>query len=145
MNRSLLLRIAAGLALVTCVSHTIGTFMPIPAEQTQMLSTIDVMKATLIPMPIGSPRNYMEILDGNNICTSVLLALCAMLLFSMAGSPKGRETDRVILITSLALAIVAMVSIRYFFPVPAAFTGLAALLALVARSRDFDGGRRPHA
>ncbi len=54
MSRPLLLRIAAALSLITAVGHTIGTFMPVPPEQAQMHATIATMKATLVPMPVGS-------------------------------------------------------------------------------------------
>jgi hypothetical protein len=77
----------------------------------------------------------MEILDGNNICTSLFLALCAALLLVVARAGKEREVDRVIAFVAVALAGVSIVSLRYFFPVPALFTGLAAVLALLARGR----------
>lgn len=134
MKRPLLLRIAATFSLITAVGHTFGTFMPIPPEQAQMLATVATMKATLVPMPIGSARSYMQILDGNNLCTSLLLLLCASLLFCIAGAAKERVADRVVLLTSLALAGVALISFVYFFPIPGVFTGLAAALGLVARA-----------
>jgi hypothetical protein len=135
LSRPLLLRIAAALSLITCVGHTVGTFMPVPAEQAQMHATIATMKATMVPMPVGAARSYMEILDGNNICTSLFLALCAALLLVVARAGKEREVDRVIAFVAVALAGVSIVSLRYFFPVPALFTGLAAVLALLARGR----------
>ena len=136
LNRPLLLRIAAALSLITSVGHTIGTFMPVPVEQAQMHATIATMKATMVPMPVGTARSYIEILDGNNICTSLFLVLCAALLFSVARAGKERVVDRVIALTALALAGISIISFRYFFPVPAVFTGLAAVLALLACARD---------
>jgi CHASE2 domain-containing sensor protein len=123
------------LSLITCVGHTIGTFMPVPAEQAEMHATIATMKATMVPMPVGAARSYMEILDGNNICTSLLLALCAALLLSVARAEKEHVVDRVIALTALALVGISLLSFRYFFPVPGVFTGLAAVLALLARAR----------
>jgi drug/metabolite transporter (DMT)-like permease len=41
----------------------------------------------------------------------------------------------VIALVAFALAGIAIISFRYFFPVPGVFTGLAAVLAWVARSR----------
>lgn len=109
--------------------------MPVPAEQVQMHATIATMKATLVPMPVGSARSYMEILDGNNICTSVFLLLCAALLFTLSRAESERVTNRVIALTALGLAAISALSFRYFFPVPGVFTALAAVLAFVARSR----------
>jgi hypothetical protein len=134
MKRSLLLRIAATLSLITAAGHTVGTFMPIPPEQTQMHATVATMKATMVPMPVGSAKSCMQILDGNNLCTSLLLVLCAALLFSIATAPR-EPTDRVVLLTALALGGISALSFVYFFPVPGVFTGVAAILALVARSR----------
>lgn len=73
MSRALLIRIAATLSLITCMGHAIGTFMAVPPDQTAMHATIATMKATLVPMPVGAARIYMQILDGNNICTAVFL------------------------------------------------------------------------
>jgi hypothetical protein len=132
MKRRLLLRIAASLSLLTFVGHTIGTFMPVPPEQTQMHATIATMKATMVPMPIGAARSYMQILDGNNICTSLFLLLCAALLFAVASAEKGKVVDRVITVTAVALVGISVISFIYFFPAPGVFTGLAAVLALSA-------------
>jgi hypothetical protein len=127
-----LLRIAATFSLITAAGHIFGTFMPVPPEQTQMHATIAIMKATLVPMPVGAARSYMQILDGNNLCTSLLLLLCGALLFAIAGAVKAQVVDRVVLLTAAALAGVSLLSFVYFFPVPGVFTALAALLALVA-------------
>jgi hypothetical protein len=66
MNPKLLLRVAGSLCLVTAIAHLVGTLMKIPAEQVEMLQTVETMKQTLIPMPVGPARSYMDILDGNN-------------------------------------------------------------------------------
>lgn len=139
MRRSLLLRISATLSLITAVGHTIGTFMPIPPEQTEMRATVETMKATLVPMPIGPAQSYMDILDGNNICTSILLLACAALLFGVAKARKEQFVDRVLLVTALALAGVSLISFVYFFPVPGVFTATGAILALAARGREVVG------
>lgn len=135
MSRPLLLRIAASLSLLTAVGHTIATFMEVPPEQTQVLATIATMKATLVPMPVGSARSITEILDGNNLCTSLLLLLSGALLLSVASAAKEKVVDGVILLTALALVGVSVISFIYFFPVPTVFTGTAAVMAFVARLR----------
>jgi hypothetical protein len=135
LSRPLFLRIAAALSFLTATGHTIGTFMPVPPEQTRMHATIATMKATLIPMPVGSAKSYMDVLDGNNLCTSLFLLLCGALLLSVATAAKERAVDRVVLLTALALAGVSGISFVYFFPVPAVFTGTAAVLAFFARLR----------
>ena len=136
MSRAHLVRIAATLCLVTGAGHVVGTFMAVPPGQTDMHAAIATMKATRVPMPVGTPRTYMQILDGNNLCTAVLLLLAAALLFAIAGPPDAPATDRVLVVTSVALAAFSVISSFYFFPVPAVFTGVAAVLCLVARSRS---------
>ncbi len=135
MSRPFLIRIAATLATITCLGHTIGTFMTVPPEQTAMHATIATMKATMVPMPVGGARSYMQILDGNNVCTALFLLLCAVLLFAVSGLPSAPATDRVLFITAVALAAFAVISVIYFFPVPTVFTGIAAVLGIIARSR----------
>jgi hypothetical protein len=135
MRRSLLLRASATLALITCVGHTVGIFLPIPAEQVEMHATIAVMKTTMIPMPVGQPRSYLQILDGNNFCTSLLLLLLAAQLFAISGAPGGESSNKVVLISALALGALAAISARYFFPVPTLLTALAAALSILALTR----------
>lgn len=132
MNRPLLIRIAATLALVTATGHIVGTLMPIPADQTTMLATVATMQATLVPMPLGASRTYMQILDGNNFCTTLLLLLCAAQLFAIAGAPRQPPNNRLLVITAVALGGFAIISGLYFFPVPTALTAVAAALTLRA-------------
>ena len=135
MSRSLLVRIAAVLALVTGMAHLAGTFMAVPVDQVAMHAAIATMKSTMVPMPVGPARSYMQILDGNNLCTALLLLVCAAQLFVLATAPGGRATDRQLLVTAIALAGFAMLSALYFFPVPTAMTALAALLTIIGRTR----------
>lgn len=135
MNRPLLIRIAATLVLITSLGHIIGTFMKVPPEQVAMHQTIAIMKATMIPMPVGAPRSYMQILDGNNLCTSLFLLLCGAQLFAISNLPNSPATNRTMVIITLGLTGFAVISAMYFFPVPTVFTGLAVILSVIARSR----------
>ena len=135
MNRTLLLRLAAALALVTCAGHLVGTFMTVPPEQVALHATLGAMKTTLVPMPVGAARSYLQILDGNNLGTSLLLLLCGVLLLAFSAEPNAPAGNRVVLITSLALGAFAVISGGHFFPVPTVLAGVAAVLGLVARFR----------
>ena len=136
MCRKLTLRIAAALVLITCLGHTVGTFMEVPFEQKAMRETIEIMKSTMVPMPVGQARSYMQILDGNNICTSLFLFVSGVLLLTVSAAPSSQVVNRVIFIVSLGLVGMAIISGIYFFPVPMILSGLAAILAWVACSRD---------
>ena len=93
----------------------------------------------MIPMPVGAARSYMQILDGNNLGTAVLLLLCAVQLFGIAGAPSSPVTNRVLLITALGLAAFSIISAMHFFPVPTVFTAIASAFSLVARTRSSTG------
>ena len=132
MRHALLIRIAATLALITFLGHLVGTLVPVPTEQTAMHATIASMKATMVPMPAGEARSYMQILDGNNFATCLLLLFCAVQLFAVAGLPVSPAKRRTLLVTSLAMSGFAILSAIFFFPVPAVLTGVAAVLCLWA-------------
>ena len=110
--------------------------MAIPEEQVAMRETVVAMKQTMIPMPVGSPRSYMQILDGNNLCTSLFLLFGGLLLLVLASAPKSPVSDRVTQLTALALAGFAILSALYFFPVPLILTGLASLLSFISLTRS---------
>ncbi len=129
--RKILLRIAAILVLFTCAGHTYGTFVPIPTEQTEMIKTLEQMKATMIPMPMGSPKSYSEILDGNNLSVAVYLLVTGLILLALSRNRPAVD-NAVLLITSGGLVLVAGLSAVYFFPLPAICTGVAAVLGFVA-------------
>jgi hypothetical protein len=133
MSCKWILRIAGVLCLMTSAAHLIGTLMEIPAEQVAMLQTVEMMKQTMIPMPVGEARSYMDVLNGNNYCTSILLLLCGWLLFIVAKNPHERLSRSIITIIAFCLLGFAIISGVYFFPVPTVFTGVAGVLALVAR------------
>ena len=135
MNSKHLLRSAGVLCLVTCAAHLAGTLMKIPSEQVEMLKTVATMKQTMIPMPVGSARSYMDILDGNNFCTSILLMLCGLELFIAAMHPEEGGARSVVTVVALCLAGFAIISAIYFFPVPAVLTGLASAFALLAQCK----------
>jgi len=141
MSRPGLIRIAAILCFLTGIAHTVGTFMDIPEEQVKMLETVETMKETMVPMPVGSDRSYMQILDGNNLCTSLFLFLCGTLVFLSAKAPVECASNRILFVIAISLAVFAVISVMYFFPVPAVLTGVAACLILFARTRGGVGER----
>ena len=129
----LLLRIAGSLALMTCLGHTAGTLMPIPPTQIEMVKTVAMMKATLVPMPVGKAQTYADIFLGNNIGMSLFLFVLGAGFFILSGNPSLDGNGRKFLVLiSLGALGVSVLSALFFFPLPAAFTGIAALLGLGA-------------
>jgi hypothetical protein len=130
---ALLLRIAGGLALFVCLGHTAGTFMPIPPEQTGVANAVTVMKATLVPMPVGKAQSYADIFLGNNISVSLYLLVTALGFFFLSGKEglagAGRKLS---VLLSLGMLGLCVISALFFFPLPAVCTGLAGILGIVA-------------
>ena len=136
MNKKLLLRIGAGLVLFTCIGHTFGTFMPIPKEEVEVMNTTNIMKETLVSMPIGKGKSYFDIFLGNNICVIVYLFVTGLSFISFSSSDNTDTSNRrMLLLHSLGLIAVAIVSGLYFFPLPAFCTGAAGVLGLVVYLR----------
>ncbi|MBX3723817.1 MAG: hypothetical protein KF713_18370 [Turneriella sp.] len=128
-----LLRTAGVLTLLTCLGHTAGTFMPIPAKEVEVVKAAAVMKATLVPMPVGKAQTYADIFLGNNIGMSVFLFVLGLGFFFFSGKDGLAGVGRRLLtLNSLGALAISVLSALFFFPVPAAFTGLAALLGLTA-------------
>ncbi len=136
MKRSTILTTAATLAFLTGLIHIVGTLMPVPLEQVEVMAAIETMKATLVPMPIGSAKSYMQILNGNNFGTALLLIVCAGQLIAVAKLPESHAVNRTIAVSALGLAGFALISLTHFFPIPAILTGLAAALCIVAVARE---------
>lgn len=135
MSRTRTILAATVLAALTGIVHLIGTLMPVPTEQTNVIAAIATMKDTMVPMPVGAARSYMQILNGNNFGTVLLLFVCAAQLAAVAKLPSGQASNRAILITAMGLVGFAVISMTHFFIVPALFTGIAAILCLIAYTR----------
>jgi hypothetical protein len=132
-STKLFLRVAGALTLFTCLGHTAGTFMPVPAAQVEVAKAVAVMKTTLVPMPVGKPQTYADIFLGNNIGMSLFLFILGVGFFILSGKGALDGVGRKLLIlNSLGVLGISVLSALFFFPVPAACTGIAALLALRA-------------
>ena len=124
MNKKILLRIAAGLVLFTCVGHTIGTFMPLPPEEVELVKGENAMKSALVPFPIGKSQSFFDILLGANLSLSVFLLITGLSFLFMEDN-TNTTNRKLLLLNSLGLVAIGIISAIYFFPVPAMCTGVA--------------------
>lgn len=130
------LRIAAVLVLLTGLAHTAGTFMPIPPEQTEVANAVQVMKSTLVPMPVGQKQSYADIFLGTNLIVSLFLLVSAFSFWSGAlADYDSLSARRSLIMHAVSMLTFAVVSAMFFFPVPAIFTAIAGMLALWAAKR----------
>ena len=130
MNKKILLRIAAGLVLFTCVGHTIGTFMPLPPEEVELVKVENAMKSALVPFPIGKSQSFFDILLGANLSLSVFLLITGLSFLFMEDN-TNTTNRKLLLLNSLGLVAIGIISAIYFFPVPAMCTGVAGILGCV--------------
>ena len=126
-----LLYVASGFTLFTFLGHTAGQFMPIPPDQTQRLQVFEVMQKPVIIMPMGGTKSFAEFLSGANLSLSVYLLVTGICLFLFAKNYTSQQRPQLFL-HSLGLAMVALISARYFFPLPAICLGVAAILGFVS-------------
>jgi hypothetical protein len=132
LSKKILLRIAGVLVLFTFAGHTFGHFAPIPPDQTDMLRTIEIMKQTMIPMPIGEAKSFLQVKDGANLSVSIFLLISGILFFILSGTETSAKDKSITLVVSLGMLGIAILSVIYFFPMPAACTGLAALFGILS-------------
>jgi hypothetical protein len=132
-NGPLFLRIGGALLLFTFLGHTMGTFMEIPPEQTAVANAANVMTQTLVPMPVGPARSYADIFLGTNLAVSLYLLIAAIsfLMFAQPGGLEGAGR-KLLALTSVGVAAFGVISLLYFFPIPAACGGLAAVAGFIA-------------
>jgi len=128
-----LLGTAAFFTLVTCAGHTMGTFMPVPPEQADVVAGLEVMQRTMVPMPVGAARSFATLLDGNSIGLSIWMLVSGLMFIAAA---RAARPDKVSLaLNSAGMGALALLSAFYFFPVPAACLAVAAVAGGVAAVR----------
>jgi hypothetical protein len=130
MSQKIFLRVAAVLSLFTCLGHTVGTFMSIPAEQTAHIQVYEAMQRPVVPMPIGPVRSYAELFLGTNVCVSLLLLLIGGSLWVLSKNPSSMRV--LVILNGGALLAICGTSAAYFFPLPAICTGLGGVLAFLS-------------
>lgn len=126
----LLLLIAAALVLFTFLGHTIGAFQMNSPQEVDGAQLVQLMEQTMMPMPIGSPKSYMDLYNGSNFGLSVYLLISGLSLILFA---RSKDTQKpLIVLTGVGLALMTLLCVRYFFPLPTICLGLASILAFAA-------------
>jgi hypothetical protein len=136
MTSKNLLRIAAGLCLMTFAGHTIGMISPVPPDQVNVQSVYSLMKETVVMMPMGGTKTIATLMVGANACLSVLLFLAAAFYFLFGKQNRSKIDQNQLLILNLAMIAVSVISWLCFFPMPALCTGIAGILGIVASRKD---------
>jgi hypothetical protein len=130
LNSKNLLYTAAFFVLVTFLGHTAGVILPKPQTTEALITTQELMKQTMVPLPMGSPRSLMELMLGANIFLSIYLLVSSLLFILLA--KQNAPDKKILFLNSAGLAVGAVVCVFYFFPIPALGTGLGALFGFIA-------------
>ena len=129
-KRKNLLYMAAFFVLFVFVGHTSGVILPKPQGTEALVTTQQLMKQTLVQMPVGSPRSLTDLMLGVNIFLSIYLLVSGILFILLAR--KSDSDNQILILNSAGLALGAIVAAIYIFPVPAVCTGFGAILGFIA-------------
>ncbi len=123
--------VVAILLALTCVSHTVGTFMEIPKEQIAVRAGYEVMQRTVVPMPFGVERMYSEIFLGTNLAVSLFLLFMTVVFVLLAKDVVSNNEFKILVACIIVVGLLAVISFRYFFPLPGALLGSACIFGIV--------------
>jgi len=135
MKASLLYRIAAVLLLLFAVAHTLGFSQSDPAWGVDAM--LQSMR-TLHFNAMGSSRTYWDFFLAAGFSVGVLYLFAAILAWQLGGLPPG--TLAIMRHTGWAFAIcfaaITLVSARYLFVIPIAFSAVITMLLAAAAWRS---------
>jgi hypothetical protein len=128
---SLLYRVASVLLVLFGVAHQLGFRSVDPRWGVD--SVIEALKTTQFQVQ-GMTRTYWDFFSGFGFFITVLLFFAAILAFQLARLSKDtlRSLGLVTWAFALAFVVIALITWRYIFPAPLAFSGLVALCLLLA-------------
>lgn len=129
MKPSMPLRVAALLMLFHAVAHTIGGVLLAPPPGSPQQAVLETMRAHAFPV-MGTMRSFADFYRGYAIAIAVAMLMFVAVLWQLA-RPVDTEPHRVrgLLWTMLlGLSAFALAEWRYFFPLAAGTTSLAAAM-----------------
>jgi hypothetical protein len=131
MKASVLYRISAVLLLLFAVGHTLGFRQVDPKWGVDAL--VNSMRSTQFDI-LGFKRSYWDLFAGAGYCVGVLYLFAAILAWQMGGLPPAAllAMRGAAWAFALAFAVIAVVSWRYLFTIPIAFSVLITLCLTAA-------------
>jgi len=131
MKASMLYRIAAVLLLLFAVGHTVGFRQVDPKWGVDDL--VNSMRSIHFDI-VGFKRTYWDLFVGAGYCVGVFYLFSAILAWQLGGlSPAALAAMRVTAWAfALAFAAITVVSWKYLFTIPIAFSALITLCLTAA-------------
>jgi hypothetical protein len=133
MNATLWLRISSVISLLFSIGHTLGGRTDwSPAGETDVLSA---MRTVHYPA-MGVSRTYLDFFRAFGFSLSVTMFLQTFLLWRLASLARTQPLQVRPMIGAFALATIAcgLLSWRFLFPIPTAFSFVLAACLVVAYS-----------
>jgi hypothetical protein len=140
MTPTILLRLAAVLAIIQGTAHGALFFTAKPTHGPAEVAVVDAMKATVFTVA-GAPRSYWVYYVGYALLAIAICYVEGVLLWQLARTAGANvELARPMVVTLLVFNLLhALIMARFFFPLPAIFDGLVAATlgaALIVMARN---------
>jgi len=131
MNASVLYRISAVLLLLFAVGHTLGFRQVDPKWGVDAL--VNSMRSVHFDL-LGFKRSYWDLFVGAGYCVAVFYVFAAILAWQLGGLPPAALAAMrgAAWAFALAFAAITVVSWRYLFTIPIAFSLLITLCLTAA-------------
>jgi hypothetical protein len=133
VRASLVLRVAAIIALLQWAAHTTLFLRARPTHGAEEIAVVETMKAHHFDLA-GSSRSYWDLYFGYGLLAAVVVLVEALLLWQLAGATESARP----LVTSIAVLVLAynvahlVITARYFFVTPMIPDALIAACLAVA-------------
>ncbi len=137
MKYKTLLRIASVLMLLHTIGHSIGALTWKEAPEPRLNPVISSMLSEKFVF-LGTETSYGRFYSGFGISMIFVLAFVSLLLWMLSNNP----VKNLLWLTGGLLASLAITEFLYFFPLPAIFSSVSALLTVAAvyRLRENEAG-----
>jgi hypothetical protein len=131
MKPALLYRIASGLLVLFAIGHTLGFRQVDPSWAAE--GVVGALKSLRFDVQ-GFTRTYWDFYTGFGLFVTVFLVFAAVLAWQLGSLPQNVLRAMPVVPWTLALSFVGvtLLSWRYFFVVPIAFSAVITLCLLLA-------------
>jgi len=133
MKATIYLRIAAALALIHCILHTVGGVFGSSPQHSPEAAVEASMKITTFPV-MGVMRSFWDFYFGYGLMVAITLLILSVLLWQLGALAKTHPTQiRPLLLTLIFnFLAISVVAAHYFFLAPAITEILIALFIALA-------------
>ena len=131
------LTVASIATLVVSAAHTIGTFLPPPADDPALLAVVEAARGHHMAMGLGMAPSVWAIQQALSVTMSLFLIAIAVFGLSFAGDRDAspRTLSRIAVISTGTMAALTVTYAVFQIPPPLVSMAVLAILYLVASLR----------